>query len=88
MLLNNIALNTEQLDKSIGKYSSRTIDQLDPIELSILRVASYELIFCPDVPFKVIISEALDLASMFGSETSYKFINSVVDRLAKDCRKN
>lgn len=87
LLLNDIPLNQTQLDQSIGKYSSRTIDQLDPIELCILRVASYELIFCHDVPFKVIISEALDLASMFGSETSYKFINSIVDRIAKDCRK-
>ncbi len=87
LLLNDIPLKQHQLDQYISKYSNRTIAQLDPIELCILHVASYELIFCPDVPFKVIISEALDLATMFGSETSYKFINSIIDRLAKDYRK-
>jgi len=87
LLLHDIPIHLEQLDQSVIKYSSRTIDQLDPIELSILRIAGYELIFCPETPFKVVISEALELASMFGSETSYKFINSVIDRLAKDSRK-
>ena len=88
VLLHDVPLKLPQLDQEIIKYSNRTINQLDPIELSILRIACYELIFCKDTPFKVIISEALELASMFGSETSYKFINAVVDRLAKDCRKN
>ncbi len=87
-LLHNVPLKQSQLDQEIIKYSNRAINQLDPIELSILRIASYELIFCSEIPFKVIISESLELASMFGSETSYKFINAIVDRLAKDYRKN
>ncbi len=87
LLLHNIPKKQSILDQEIIKYSNRTIEQLDPIELSILRIASYELIFCQDIPFKAIISEALELANMFGSETSYKFINAVIDRLAKDCRK-
>jgi transcription antitermination protein NusB len=87
LLLNNIHLSKDELDQYITKYSTRNIDQLDPIELCILRLACYEMIFCKETPFKVIISESLELATMFGSDTSYKFINSVVDRLAKDCRK-
>jgi len=87
VLLHDVPQKQPQLDQEIIKYSNRTINQLDPIELGILRIASYELIFCKDTPFKVVISEALELASMFGSETSYKFINAVLDRLAK-ARKN
>ena len=88
LLLHSIPKEKNSLEQSIVKYSNRSIDQLDPIEYSILLIASYELIFCLDIPFKVVISEALELASMFGNETSYKFINAVVDRLARDCRKN
>lgn len=85
LLLNNIANNKSLLEQKIALYSNRAIDLLDPIESSILLVASYELLFCKHIPFKVIISEALELANMFGSATSYKFINSVLDRLAKSC---
>ena len=52
LLLRNIPLNQEQLDQSIVKYSDRDLKQLDPVELSILRIASYELIFCEHIPFK------------------------------------
>lgn len=85
LLLNNTANNKSLLEQKIALYSNRAIDLLDPIEASILLVASYELLFCKHIPFKVIISEALELANMFGSATSYKFINSVLDRLAKSC---
>lgn len=84
LLLHDIPVKHQQLDQEIAKYSDREISQLDPIELSILRVASYELIFCKDIPFKVIISEALELSNMFGSDTSYKFVNAVLDRLANN----
>lgn len=87
MLLNEIPIYQDQLIQEISKYSDRPINKLDPIEMSILKVASYELMFQKNLPFKVIISEALELANMFGSDTSYKFINSVIDRLAKNYRK-
>jgi transcription antitermination protein NusB len=86
LLFNNIPLHQDQLDQLINKHSDRNTQHLDPIELCILRVACYELLFCKDIPFKVIITESLNLSTMFGSNTSYKFINSVVDQLAKDCR--
>jgi N utilization substance protein B len=85
-LVNNIPAKQTELDTAIAKYSNRNIEQLDHIELSILRLACYELVFCPDIPFKVIISEALELANMFASDTSYKFINSILDQIAKASR--
>lgn len=87
LLLRNIPKNIEQIDQAISSYSNRTIDQLDIIEICILRIASYEILFCPEIPLKVIISEALNLATMFGNNLSYKCINSVLDLLAKNSRK-
>lgn len=87
LLLRNIPKNIEHIDNLISNYNNRTIDQLDIIELCILRIASYEILFCNEIPTKVIISEALDLATMFGNPNSYRFINSVLDLLAKNSRK-
>lgn len=87
ILLDNIPQQQKLLLQAITKYSDRSLPQLDPIELSILQIATYEIIFQTTIPFKVIISEALELANMFGSDTSYKFINFILDRIAADYRK-
>ena len=86
LITNNLPAQQPVIDQTISEYSTRSIDQLDHIELSILRLASYEILFCPAIPFKVVISEALNLANMFASDTSYKFINSVIDQIAKKHR--
>lgn len=86
-LLHEVPVNISALDELIAKYSDRTEDELDPIEQSILRLSSYELKNCIDVPYKVVISEAITLAKMFGSDKSHVFVNSILDKLAKDLRK-
>ena len=58
-----------------------------PIELSILRLATYELQCRPEIPYKVVINEALELAKTFGSVDGFKFINGVIDKTAKKLRK-
>ena len=55
---------------------------MDPIELAILRIGCYELTYCQDVPFKVVINEAVELAKRFGAEQSHKYINGILDKLA------
>lgn len=87
LLLKDIPKNIEKIDQAISDYSDIDIDKLDIIELCILRIACYEVLFCLEIPIKVIISEALNLAIMFGNHNSYKFINGVLDRLAKNSRK-
>ena len=86
-LLHEVPANVAELDKLIAKYSDRRDDELDPIEQSILRLSTYELNSCIDVPYKVVISEAITLAKMFGSDKSHAFVNSILDKLAKDLRK-
>ena len=86
-LLHEVPANVAELDKLIAKYSDRRDDELDPIEQSILRLSTYELNSCIDVPYKVVISEAITLAKMFGTDKSHAFVSRIVDKLAKDLRK-
>ena len=63
-----------------------TLDQIDPISMALLRMSVYELRHRIDVPYKVVINEALRLAKKFGATDSYKFINGVLDRVASRLR--
>lgn len=81
-LLHDIPKNLTQLDELFAPYLDRDVNQLDPIELAIFRIATYELTFRIDVPYKVVINEAIELAKVFGATDSHKYINGVVDKLA------
>ncbi|OOF40451.1 N utilization substance protein B [Rodentibacter rarus] len=74
--------NMEIVDFSITPYIDRTFEELDPIEKAILRLAVYELRFELDVPYKVVINEAIEVAKVFGSDDSHKYINGVLDKIA------
>lgn len=74
------------LDAAFSPYLDIPLDQIDPIELAVLRLATYEFMFRPDVPYRVVINEALDNAKRFGGPDSHKFINGVLDKLAKQLR--
>jgi N utilization substance protein B len=79
----------ELLDQTIAPYLNlkRSLKDVDPIEISILRVACFELLDCLETPYRVVINEWLELAKQFGAEESYKFVNGVLDRLARELRK-
>ena len=81
-LLHNIPKYVNQLDEAFTPFLDRNITQLDPIELTILRIGCYELTYCQDVPFKVVINEAVELAKRFGAEQSHKYVNGILDKLA------
>ena len=81
-LLHEIPKQKETIDAKLEPLLDRPIDQLDPIEINILRIAAYELIKRIDIPYKAIINEAVELAKAFGAEDSHKYINGVVDRIA------
>ena len=76
----------ERLDELLSGTTDRPLDELDPVERSILWISVYELLYQPDVPARVIINESIELAKMFGAEESHKYINSVVDRIARQTR--
>ena len=70
----------------IGEFADRPVDQLDPVEKGILMLGFYELESRPDVPYKVIINESVNLAKRFGAVDGHKFINALLDRAAASLR--
>jgi len=85
-LLSQITQRVDELDAHIKPYLDRTIQELDLVERAILRMGAYELVHCLDVPYRVVINEGVDLAKRFGADQSYRYINGVLDRLAKKIR--
>ena len=76
----------QNLDQKIVKVIDRRLEQLDPVEHSILRLGLFELLFHPEVPFKVVLNEYINVAKQFGSEKSHAFINASLDKLTKTAR--
>ena len=77
---------TDQLDAAILPYLDRPIAQLDPVERAILWVGTYELLKRIDVPYRVIINEAVEMAKRFGADGGHKFINGILDKTAQVVR--
>ncbi len=75
-----------QLDEHINSASEYNVEQIDPIELASLRMATYELVHLPEVPSKVIIAEAIRLCKKFGSNEGFKLVNVILDNLASRIR--
>jgi len=85
-LLDAVAGNAANLDGQFAPLLDRPVEQLDPVERAILRIGVFELTERPDVPARVVINEAVRLARIFGADQSYKYVNGVLDRLARDKR--
>jgi transcription antitermination protein NusB len=85
-ILHGVVKHQHELDKSISPFIERTLEEVDPIELAILRIATFELAKRIDVPYRVVINEGLELAKKFGSVDGFKFINSALDRIARQLR--
>lgn len=81
-LFRQTVANIETVDFTIEPYIDRAFEELDPIEKAILRLAVYELRFELDVPYKVVINEAIEVAKVFGADESHKYINGVLDKIA------
>jgi N utilization substance protein B len=85
-LIYGIPLHQEAIDNEMVPFLGRPIHEIDPVELAVLRLAIYELMKRLDVPYRVIINEALELSKKFGSIEGHKFVNGVLDRVAKKNR--
>lgn len=85
-LLHEIVQQVDELDTLIASKTDRTLDQLDGVERAALRIGTYELKNRLEIPFKVVIDEAIQLNAHFGSVDGHKYINAVLDNLAKELR--
>ncbi|MDR2861782.1 MAG: transcription antitermination factor NusB [Syntrophobacterales bacterium] len=78
----------EEIDTTISQHSENwSLSRMARVDRNILRMAVYELLYCLDIPPKVTINEAIDLAKIYGSENSGSFINGILDALYADMRK-
>lgn len=75
-----------ELDEIFTPHLDREVSALTPVELAILRLAVFELKHCPEVPYKVVINEALEIAKDYGADQSYKYVNAILDAVANQLR--
>ncbi len=83
LLLRGVTTNMSDIDEAISPYVDRPLDDIDQVEKAILRVAVFELKDCTDVPYRVVINEAIELAKSFAADDSHKFVNGVLDKAVK-----
>lgn len=83
-LLHQVPARLDELDAELERYLDRVLRHLDPVERAILRIGAYELRERIDVPYRVVINEAVELCKQFGAEQSHKYINGVLDKVARN----
>ena len=86
-LLHKIPACLDELDEALEPLLDRKLKDLDPIELTLLRMGMYELTWRIDVPYKVVINDEVALAKKFGATDSHKYVNGVLDKAARQLRK-
>lgn len=81
-LVSGVVTHCAQLDEGFKDYLDREVAQVDPIERAVLRIATYELIYRHDVPYRVVINEAIETTKRFGADHGHSYINGVLDKAA------
>ena len=85
-LMHGVPMHLKELDSALSPLLDRSIESLDQVERAIVRLGAFELSHHPEVPYRVVINEWVDIAKSFGSEQGHKFVNGVLDKFAKEAR--
>ena len=85
-LVREVPLHQHELDDHLVPNLDRGIAEVDPVERAILRMGAYELEFRLEIPYKVVINEAVELAKTFGAEHGHKYVNAILDKVALKLR--
>ena len=85
-LVGGVIIDFETLDTEIATFTDRPVTELDPVERAILRMGAHELRSMAEIPWRTVIDEAVELARTFGAEQSHKYVNGVLDRVARRLR--
>jgi len=85
-LVSGVASSISDLDPLLEKNMPRSVESVDPVERSILRLATYEFVHRLDVPYKVVLNEAVNIAKEYCAENSHAFVNAVLDKVAREVR--
>lgn len=82
-LIKEIPNNIERIDEVIAEHADRPVAKLDLLEKAILRIGTFEILYQIDVPHRVVVNEGIEIAKLFCSEHGYKYVNGVLDKVAK-----
>jgi N utilization substance protein B len=85
-ILKGVEEHLDELDGQLKPLLDRPIEGLDPVENAILHLGIYELLYHPELPWRVVVNESIELAKMFGAEQSHKYINGIMDKAAHQIR--
>lgn len=85
-LLYGVPEHVTALEDSFTAFLDREVNGLNPIELTVLRIGSFELLYCPEIPYKVVLDESISLTKEFGSQDGYRYVNGVLNSLAQEAR--
>ncbi len=85
-LVHGVAERVYALDDEIAPFLDRELQAVDPVERAILRLGAYELMQRPEIPYRVIINESVELAKSFGGESGHRYVNGVLDKVAQKLR--
>lgn len=85
-LLRGTSKYCREINDNLAGLLDRPLQELDPVELSVLQIGYYELVYHRELPWRVVINESVELAKLFGAEQSHKYINGVLDKLARTIR--
>jgi N utilization substance protein B len=81
-----VMMERSKLDAAISQHTSRPFEQISPIECAILRLSTFEMLHRLDIPYRVVINEALELAKSYGANDGFKFVNGILDKIARETR--
>jgi N utilization substance protein B len=81
VLLRGVIGRADELEQVLRPHLQRDVDRVDPVERAVLLIASFELIHRLDIPYRVVVDEAIELAKTFGAEQGHRFVNGVLDKL-------
>ena len=85
-LLRGLDSHCADIDAALQPFLDRAVDQVDPIERAVLRLATYEMRYRLDVPYRVVINEAIEIAKRFGADHGHTYVNGVLDHAALEWR--
>lgn len=85
-LFQGVTAQIENLDEAFAPFLDRAIESINPIELTILRLGAFELLEALDIPYRVVLDESVTLAKTFGAKDGHRYVNGVLNQLAKKAR--
>lgn len=87
LLVEGVTKEIDIIDAELAHAVDRSLSAVDPVEVSVLRLAVFEYMHRPDIPYRVVLNEAVELAKSFGGEQGHKYVNGVLDKMGARLRK-